>query len=174
MSLERPVTPNPYPLLPRAAEFSVTSVDIIDGEPLDLAQVNAHGDISPQLAWHGAPEGTKSFVVTCFDPDAPIVSGFWHWAVVDIPAGVSELPTGAGANDASLPGGFHLRNDGGGANFMGAAPPQNDQPHRYYFVVHAVSEESLGIDADTSPAVAGFKLAFNTLGRAIIMGTHQW
>lgn len=174
MSLDRPVSPNPYPLLPAAAEFTVTSTDIVDGQPLDLAQVNAHGDTSPQLSWHGAPAGTKSFVVTCFDPDAPIVSGFWHWAVVDIPVDVTEFSAGAGKSDDTLPGGFHLRNDGGGLNFMGAAPPQNDQPHRYYFVVHAVSEESLGIDGNTSPAVAGFKLAFSTLGRAIIMGTYQW
>lgn len=174
MSLERPITPNPYPLLPAASEFTVTSTDIIDGQPLGLAQVNAHGDTSPQLAWSGAPEGTKSYVVTCFDPDAPIPSGFWHWTVVDIPANITELPTGAGKSDGSLPGGFHIRNDGGGFNYMGAAPPEGDQVHRYYFVVHAVGEESLGVDADVSAAVVGFNLAFKTLGRAIIVGTYQW
>ncbi|NLC97879.1 MAG: YbhB/YbcL family Raf kinase inhibitor-like protein [Actinomycetales bacterium] len=174
MSLERPVSPNPYLFLPTVPTFTVTSTDVTDGQPLKLEQVNAHGDTSPQLAWSGAPEGTQSYVVTCFDPDAPIPSGFWHWSVVDIPADVTELATGAGANDASLPGGFHVRNDGGGLNFMGAAPPQADQVHRYYFVVHAVSEKTLGIDAHTSPAVVGFKLAFCTLGRAIVMGTYQW
>lgn len=175
MSLDRPVTPDPYPLLPSAASFTVVSDDVTNGASLKKDQVNAHGDTSPHLAWSGAPEGTKSFVVTCFDPDAPIVSGFWHWVAVDIPADVTELPTGAGASDDSLPGNaFHVRNDGGGLNFMGAAPPEGDQPHRYFFVVHAVGEETLGVDASASPAVVGFNLAFKTLGRAIIHGTWQW
>jgi phosphatidylethanolamine-binding protein (PEBP) family uncharacterized protein len=56
---------------------------------------------------------------------------------------------------------------------MGAAPPQGDQVHRYYFVVHAVSEETLGIDEHASNAVLCFNLAFKTLGRAILHGTYQ-
>jgi Raf kinase inhibitor-like YbhB/YbcL family protein len=174
MSVERPVTPDPYPLLPGAASFSVTSDDVTDGAPLKDDQVNAHGDTSPQLSWSGAPEGTQSYVVTCYDPDAPIVSGFWHWTVVDIPADVTSLDAGAGASDDTLPeGAFHVRNDGGSKNFMGAAPPEGDQPHRYFFVVHAVGEEKLGVDGDVSPAVVGFNLAFKTLGRAIVHGTYQ-
>ncbi|ALX04867.1 YbhB/YbcL family Raf kinase inhibitor-like protein [Aeromicrobium erythreum] len=174
MSLERPVTPDPYPLLPAAASFSVTSDDVTDGAPLKDDQVNSHGDTSPQLSWSGAPEGTQSYVVTCYDPDAPIVSGFWHWTVVDIPADVTSLDAGAGASDDTLPeGAFHVRNDGGGKSFMGAAPPEGDQPHRYFFVVHAVGEEKLGVDGDVSPAVVGFNLAFKTLGRAIVHGTYQ-
>lgn len=174
MSIERPVSPDPYPLLPAVPAFAVVSDDITDGQPLKPDQLNAEGNSSPHLSWTGAPEGTKSYVVTCFDPDAPIVSGFWHWTVVDIPADVTELPAGAGASDSALPGGFHVRNDGGGMNFMGAAPPEGDQVHRYFFVVHAVGEETLGVDSDASPAVVGFNLAFKTLGRAIIVGTHQW
>ena len=174
MSLDRPVTPDPYPLLPAVPDFTVTSDDVTDGQPLKDDQVNAAGDTSPQLSWSGAPEGTKSYVVTCFDPDAPIVSGFWHWTAVDIPADVTSLPAGAGANDESLPGrAFHVRNDGSGRGYMGAAPPAGDQVHRYFFVVHAVGEESLGVDADASPAVVGFNLAFKTLGRAILHGTYQ-
>lgn len=174
MSLDRSVTPDPYPLLPSVASFTVTSTDVTDGQPLSDDQVNAHGDSSPQLSWSGAPEGTRSFVVTCFDPDAPTVSGFWHWNAIDLPADTTELAAGAGASDDSLPGhAFHVRNDGGGNAFMGAAPPAGDQVHRYFFVVHAVGEETLGVDADASPAVVGFNLAFKTLGRAIIHGTYQ-
>ena len=173
MSIERPVAPDPYDLLPATASFTVTSEDVTDGAPLKQDQVAAAGNTSPQLSWSGAPDGTRSFVVTCFDPDAPTPSGFWHWVLVDLPADVTSLEAGAAARD--LPGGaFHVRNDGGAAGFMGAAPPEGDQVHRYYFVVHAVGEETLGVDAEASPAVVSFNLAFKTLGRAIIHGTYQF
>ena len=170
--LDRPVHPDPYTLLPAVPSFTVTSDDVVDGQPLKDDQVAAFGDTSPHLAWSDVPEGTKSFVVTCFDPDAPTPSGFWHWVLVDLPGDVRSLP--AGAASQPLPGGaFHVRNDGGGSGFMGAAPPRGDRAHRYYFVVHAVSEPTLGVDADASPAVVSFNLAFKTLGRAIIHGTYQ-
>jgi Raf kinase inhibitor-like YbhB/YbcL family protein len=172
-TLDRPVSPNPYDLLPAAAAFAVTSTDVRDGQPLKDDQVAAKGNTSPQLSWSDAPEGTKSYVVTCFDPDAPTPSGFWHWVVVDLPADCTSLDTGAA--DGELPGkAFHVRNDGGEAGFMGAAPPQGDQVHRYFYVVHAVGEDSLGVDENASPAVVSFNLAFKTLGRAIIHGTYQF
>ncbi len=175
MSLERPVTPDPYPLLPAVPAFDVRSDDVDDGRPLATAQVADQGNTSPHLAWSGAPDGTRSFVVTCFDPDAPTPSGFWHWVVVDLPADCHELPSGSGAGDEALPGGaFHVRNDVGGRAYGGAAPPQGDQVHRYYFVVHAVGEESLGVDADASPAVVSFNLAFKTVGRAVSHGTYAF
>jgi Raf kinase inhibitor-like YbhB/YbcL family protein len=174
MSIERPVSPDPYPLLPPVPSFTVTSADVTDGQPIKDDQVYELGNTSPQLSWSGAPEGTRSFTVTCFDPDAPTPSGFWHWVLVDLPADVTSLESGAGAEDASLPGNaFMCRSDFGTKAFAGAAPPPNDQPHRYYYVVHAVQEESLGVDSDASPAVVSFNLAFKTLGRAIIHGTYQ-
>ncbi|WP_295838074.1 YbhB/YbcL family Raf kinase inhibitor-like protein [uncultured Microbacterium sp.] len=172
VDLSRAQTPDPYPLLPAAASFDVVSDDVVDGAPLKDDQVADKGNTSPHLRWSGAPEGTKSFVVTCFDPDAPTPSGFWHWVLVDVPADVHELATGASAGE--LPAGaFHVRNDGGEPGFMGAAPPQGDQPHRYFFVVHAVGEETLGVDPDTTPAVVSFNLAFKTLGRGILHGTYE-
>ena len=152
----------------------MTSADVTDGQPLKDDQVNAHGDSSPQLSWTDVPEGTKSFTVTCFDPDAPTPSGFWHWVLVDLPADVTSLDAGAGAEGADLPGNaFMCRNDGGTHGFIGAAPPEGDQVHRYYFVVHAVKEDTLGVDADASPAVVSFNLAFKSAGRAILRGTYQ-
>jgi hypothetical protein len=174
MSLDRPVKPDPYELLPQVPSFSVSSDDVSHGEPLKDDQVAEHGNSSPQLTWSGAPEGTRSYTVTCYDPDAPTPSGFWHWALVDLPPEVTSLDAGAGAEGASLPGGaFMLRNDGGVQGFMGAAPPAGDQVHRYYFVVHAVTEDTLGIDDSASNAVMSFNLAFKTAARAIVMGTYQ-
>ena len=172
MSLDRPVSPDPYDLLPTTDSFTLTSSDVHDGRPLQDDQVASAGNTSPQLSWSGAPEGTRSYVVTCFDPDAPTPSGFWHWVLVDLPADVTSLETGAAG--AELPGdAFHCRNDGGEKGFLGAAPPPGDQVHRYFFVVHAVGEESLGVDADASPAAVSFNLASKTLGRAILHGTYQ-
>ncbi|KRB73928.1 PEBP family protein [Nocardioides sp. Root190] len=173
MSLDRPVTPDPYPLLPAAPSFDVSSVDVTDGQPLADAQVYSLGNTSPQLTWEPGPEGTQSYVVTCFDPDAPTPSGFWHWVVVDVPGDVTSLDTGAGASDDALPGAaFHVRNDFGTPDYAGAAPPEGDQVHRYFFVVHAVKEPTLGVDSSATPAVVGFNLAFKTAGRAILTGTY--
>jgi Raf kinase inhibitor-like YbhB/YbcL family protein len=171
---------HPYEHLPKVPSFEVTSEDVRDGEPLPLPQVSgifgAGGeDLSPHLSWHGFPEGTKSFVVTMYDPDAPTASGFWHWAVVDIPAQVTKLPSGAGDEEGSgLPqGAFQLRNDAGQARYIGAAPPDGHGKHRYFLVVHAVDVESLGLSKDTTPAVLGFNLFFHTLGRAIIVPWYE-
>lgn len=173
MSLDRPVAPDPYELLPKAGSFTVTSTDVADGEPLSDDHAFAGGNKSPQLSWSGFPAETKAFVVTCYDPDAPIVSGFYHWTLVNLPATVTELPTGAGTPERLDNGAFHVRNDFGAKNFGGAAPPAGDQIHRYYFVVHAIDVEALDVDPDATPAVVGFNLAFHTLARAIITPTYQ-
>ncbi|WP_306367310.1 YbhB/YbcL family Raf kinase inhibitor-like protein [Nocardiopsis sp. CC223A] len=174
------VPPSPYDFLPPVAPFTVTSTDVADGRLLSRAQVSgimgAGGeDVSPQLSWSGAPEGTQSFAVTCFDPDAPTASGFWHWAVANIPADVTELPAGAGSGEAgALPAGaVTLRNDAGGHRYIGAAPPAGHGPHRYFFVVHAVNVPELAVDASASPAFLGFNLFSHSIGRAIITPVYE-
>jgi Raf kinase inhibitor-like YbhB/YbcL family protein len=130
---------------------------------------------SPHLRWEGAPEGTKSFALTCFDPDAPTGSGFWHWVVVNIPPTVRELPLDAG-NPASgkLPAGaLQVRTDFGKPGYGGPCPPEGDHPHRYLFTIHAVSMDRLPVTADTSAAVVGFYLNFNTLAKASLMGLYR-
>ncbi|MEV6390541.1 YbhB/YbcL family Raf kinase inhibitor-like protein [Nocardia xishanensis] len=173
------MTYDPYEALPKVPGFTLTSEDVTDRAPLGNDQVSgvfgAGGkDVSPQLSWSGFPAETKSFAVTVFDPDAPTASGFWHWAVADIPASVTSLDSGAGSEGGSLPSGaVTLRNDGGFAGFVGAAPPPGHGPHRYFIVVHAVDVESLGIGTDASPAYLGFNLFSHTLARATLIGTHE-
>jgi Raf kinase inhibitor-like YbhB/YbcL family protein len=177
LSLDRPTAPDPYTLLPAVGSFTVTSPDVSDGRPLSMHQVHDSADgqnISPALSWTGAPEETRSFVVTCFEPDAPTPSGFWHWCAVNLPASVTDLPAGAGAGDDSLPdGAFHVRNDFSQSRYDGAAPPAGDVPHRYFYVIHAVDVDQLEVDGGTSPAVVSFNLAFHTLARAVLQGTYR-
>ena len=176
MDLDRPVAPDPYAMLPAVASFTVTSADVEPDEPLDTDHVSGQaggGDVSPQLSWTGAPAGTRGFVVTVFDPDAPTPSGWWHWVVVGLPATVGELARGAGESDDALPdGAFHLRGDDGQWAYAGSYPPPGDRPHRYYFVVHALDTDALEVDRDTSPAVLSFQLLDHTLARAVLVGTY--
>lgn len=159
--------------------MELTSADFKDGDYLAMDYVLAAeygfgcsgGNQSPQLSWSGAPEGTRSFALTCYDPDAPTGSGFWHWVVANIPTSVSELPRDA--SKSGMPtGSVTVRNDTGSREYSGPCPPQGDHPHRYVFTVFAVGGE-LQVTPDTSPAVVGYQLHFNTLAKAELMGLYK-
>jgi hypothetical protein len=176
--LQRNRPGGPYDYLPEVPAFALTSEDITHGQACDMLHVHASAggeNLSPQLAWSGFPPQTRSFAVTCFDPDAPTHSGWWHWAAVDIPADVTSLPRGAGAEDGSgMPRGtVQFRTDYGSFGYGGAAPPQGDHDHRYYFAVHALDVDHLGLAPDTPPAVVGFHLTAHTLARAVIVTTFS-
>lgn len=167
---------HPYADLPELPTFTVTSTDVTDGEPVATPQVSgimgAGGeDVSPQLSWSGAPEGTQSYVVTMFDPDAPTPSGFWHWSLSNIPADVTELATGAASNPPK--GAVKHRNDGGTDEYLGAAPPEGHGPHRYIICVTAVDVPELEVDESASPAVVNFNLFSHALGRAFLTPTYE-
>ncbi|MFI6910001.1 YbhB/YbcL family Raf kinase inhibitor-like protein [Nonomuraea sp. NPDC050394] len=170
---------NPFARLPQVPSFTVTSTTLTDGAPWPPEQMSAGlqggKDISPQLSWSGAPEGTKSYAVSVYDPDAPTGSGFWHWAVADIPATVTELPEGAGDDTGSgLPdGAYQLPNDARVARYLGAAPPAGHGPHRYFIVVHALDTETIGVPAEATPAYLGFSIAGHLLGRAVLTATAE-
>jgi Raf kinase inhibitor-like YbhB/YbcL family protein len=163
--------------------FSVKSNSFQDGDYLreehvlsaDFGFGCAGENKSPHLAWLGAPAGTKSFAVTCYDLDAPTGSGFWHWLVVNIPPNITELEVDAGnRNSPKLPpGALHTRTDYGAPGYGGPCPPPGDHPHRYLFTVFAVGAERLEVTADTSAAVIGFQLNFNTLAKATLMGLYK-
>jgi len=171
--------PLPYDFMPEVPSFDLRSDDVADGEMMTGNQVyNGFGmtgkNISPSLSWSGFPAETKGFAVTCFDPDAPTGSGFWHWVLLDIPVSVTSLPAGAGHGSGSgLPAGaIHLRNDYGSKDFGGAAPPAGDPPHRYVFAVHALDVPSLELEPDATPALAGFNLRFRAIARAVLVPVY--
>jgi Raf kinase inhibitor-like YbhB/YbcL family protein len=163
--------------------FTVRSNSFKDGDYLPNAHILSAefgfgcqgNNQSPHLAWSGAPAGTKSFALTCFDPDAPTGSGFWHWRVVNIPANVREFDADAGnPKAAKLPqGALQTRTDFGTPGYGGPCPPAGDHPHRYLFTVFAVGTDRLSVTADTSAAIIGFQLHFNTLARTAIMGLYK-
>ncbi|KHO24421.1 YbhB/YbcL family Raf kinase inhibitor-like protein [Mycolicibacterium setense] len=169
---------SPYDSLPKLPTFTLTSESVTDGQPLANDQVSGimgagGSDVSPQLSWSGFPAETKSFAVTVYDPDAPTASGFWHWAVADLPVSVTELPAGAG-DGTDLPGGaVTLANDASAKRYIGAAPPAGHGPHRYYIAVHALPVESLGLPDGATPAYLGFNLFGQAIARAVIHGTYE-
>ncbi|NOR62473.1 MAG: YbhB/YbcL family Raf kinase inhibitor-like protein [Rhodobacteraceae bacterium] len=155
-----------------AGNFQLSSPDIAEGQQLAGAQVFQGfgcegGNIAPTLAWTGAPEGTKSFAITVYDPDAPTGSGWWHWFAFNIPADVTELQSGAILGDGAI----ELSNDYGTTGFGGACPPAGEV-HRYAFTVHALGS-TLEIGNSASNALAGFMVNANSLASSTITAVYN-
>ena len=175
MNLDRPVAPDPYSLLPTVPNLTVSSTSFHHDDRLPDEHASggpSGGNLSPHLSWSGAPEGTKGYAVTCFDPDAPTPSGFWHWLLVGIPAGVTSLDAGASTADRAPKGAFHVVNDTGHKRYDGAAPPAGDHTHRYLFAVHALDTDDLGLDDTASAAATSFTMLFHTLARGVTTATY--
>jgi len=155
--------------------FTLSSSDLAPGKSMRAAQVfNGMGcvgsNLSPALAWHNTPAGTRSFAITAYDPDAPTGSGWWHWVAFNVPATTHELVTGAGsAGHAALPAGtVQSRTDFGTPGYGGACPPAGSKPHRYQFTVYAMDVESLPLAPDSSAAMVGFNLNAHKIAAAHI------
>ena len=95
--------------------------------------------------------------------------------VVNIPATVSELKLDAGNPAAGLlpKSALQTRTDFGKPGYGGPCPPEGHGPHRYQFTLFAVKQDALPVTADTSAAIVGFQLHFNTLGKAVLTGKFQ-
>lgn len=157
--------------------FTLTSKDL-GGEASKIQEFNGFGcsgeNQSPQLSWKNAPEGTKSFAVTMYDPDAPTGSGFWHWVVFDIPANTNELVTNSGTKSNLLPkGAVQSVTDYGIKGFGGPCPPKGHGFHQYIITVYVLKTDKLGTDENTNPAVVGFNLWNQTLAKASIMAYYK-
>lgn len=156
--------------------FELTSTDVREGAALPIAVYSAGAggeDRSPQLSWSGAPAGTRSYVVTCYDPDAPTGAGFWHWAVANIPAEVTSLESGAGDPSRGLlpEGAITMPNEVRTQVFTGAAPPEGTGVHHYWFSVFALDVDRIDIDTQMTPAVLGFMMRNSVLARATLVAT---
>lgn len=154
-----------------ADDFVLISSVVAEGEALHSDQVFQGfgcegGNTAPDLEWSGAPEGTQSFAITVYDPDAPTGSGWWHWFAFNIPVDVTSVPTGG-----ALPeGAVELVNDYGAPGFGGPCPPPGEV-HRYQFTVHALGAP-LEIDGSVSNALAGFMVNANSLATASITAVY--
>lgn len=162
-----------------AGSLTLTSDDISQGKYLKNAQVfqgfGCQGEnLSPQLSWTGAPEGTKALAVLVHDPDAPTGSGWWHWQVVNIPKEVNSLPAGAGDPKKNLtPAGItNIKNDFGVIGFGGACPPKGHGTHRYMFTLHALSQ-TLDLPEDASGALTGYMVHANTIESSTIEALYK-
>ncbi|MDR2895336.1 MAG: YbhB/YbcL family Raf kinase inhibitor-like protein [Propionibacteriaceae bacterium] len=189
IDLDRPVPPNPYAILPQVPAFELVSPEITDGQPLPLAQTVDGGSISPALSWSGFPPQTQSFLLTCFDPDAPRDGGFWHWVVADIPVQIVSVPAGGPTgrirqltqrifkptSSIGVESALDLPNSAGTTGFFGAAPPKGDRVHRYFFAVQALSVPRLELPhgSKTAPALVSATAVPVVIARAVLMGTYQ-
>lgn len=172
---------DPFARLPKAPTLTLTSTSVRDGGPLPTAQLSGifgvpgGRDASPQLSWSGAPEGTMGYAVTVYDADAPTGSGFWHWAVANLPATITDLAEGAGDTTGSgIPApAVQLPNDARAARFIGGAPPAGHGPHRYFITVTALDVADIGVPAESTPAFLGFAMGPHTLARATMLATAE-
>lgn len=117
--------------------MDITSKDFQHNQSIPSVHTCDGKDISPHFTWSGAPEGTKSFALTCIDPDAPM-GDFIHWLIFNLPANASELPQGG-----PLPAGAReVANDFGKKQYGGPCPPSGT--HRYFFTIYALKVSDLG------------------------------
>lgn len=167
------------PTISFAATLSLSSQDITHGEFMSKThEFNGFGcsgdDLSPQLSWKNIPEGTKSFAITAYDPDAPTGSGWWHWQVLNIPVSINEIPQGAGNNQGGkLNSSLHNKNDYGSSAFGGACPPKGHGVHHYRFTIHALSVEKIELPEDASGALAGYMINANTIESSTIVSLYK-
>lgn len=177
---------------PAPGEFTLSSPDLRDGVFDNRFVLDGFGckggNVSPALVWRNAPAGTRSFALQVYDPDAPSGSGFWHWAVYNIPPSTVTLPQAAGNPAGRLPAGAFGGNTdfmdtgatGGNGHYGGPCPPEGDRPHRYVFTLYALAvdriEVAAGVPRTGSAALYGFVLnrglGTGVLGKASFTATY--
>ncbi|BDM63419.1 UPF0098 protein YbcL [Shewanella sp. NFH-SH190041] len=153
--------------------MTLNSNTVTNGKTFENQQIfNQWGctgqNVSPELKWSDVPQGTKSFALTMYDPDAPTGSGWWHWVVVNIPANARHLAANAGVTGGkNLPKGASMvTNDFGFKGFGGACPPPHAQPHQYKITLYALNTADIKLPANASPALAGYNILQHVIAKA--------
>ena len=159
------------------AHFTVTAPDLVSKGRITPTHVfNGMGcngqNVSPAIQWANPPEGTKSFAVTMYDPDAPTGSGWWHWVMYNIPASTTGLTAGAGNNRNAPRGSAQGATDFGSKGYGGPCPPVGDKPHHYHITVFALKTEKLDVPGNATAAYVGFNLNANKLATARVTGLY--
>lgn len=159
-------------LVREGVRFTLSSPAFSDGERIPVKYTCDGDDVSPPLGWEGAPPEARSFMLIMYDPDAP-VGTFIHWVLYDIPASVNALPE-AVPRTAVVEGlGVQGRNDFGSLGYGGPCPPPGDKPHRYFFALHALNVERLGLEPGATAATVLEKAKQHVVGHAVLMGTYS-
>ncbi len=158
-----------------AGNFTLKSDDL-GGQFSIQQEFNGFGcigeNISPSLSWKDAPEGTKSFAITMYDPDAPTGSGWWHWVVFNIPATATSIVSNASALHMLPKGSVESVTNYGVGGFGGACPPKGDKAHRYIITLYALDAKNLDLDASTNPAIVGYNLNAHTIEKSSIISYY--
>jgi Raf kinase inhibitor-like YbhB/YbcL family protein len=162
-----------------AAEFQLSSPNLKPSAPVPERHIlNGFGctgaNVSPELIWSGSPEGTKSFALTVYDPDAPTGSGWWHWVVFNLPSSAEGLPEGAGdpARNLMVSRAVQGMTDFGRPGYGGPCPPVSDKPHHYVFTLHALKVDTIPLDDRAPAAMVGFVLGQNTIAKTSFTITY--
>jgi Raf kinase inhibitor-like YbhB/YbcL family protein len=158
-----------------AGNFTLTSDDV-GGQFSIKQEFNGFGcsgeNISPSLAWSDAPNGTKSFAITMYDPDAPTGSGWWHWLVFNISKTATNIVSNASALKVLPKGSVESVTNYGVSGFGGACPPKGDKAHRYVITIYALDVENLDLDASTNPAIVGYNLNAHAIQKSSIISYY--
>jgi len=146
--------------------FALTSSAFDNGQPIPSAYTCQGQNISPPLAWKGAPTGTQSFVLVLEDPDAP-GGVFRHWGVYDIPADQKGLPKGTPRDRLPI-----VVNDFGRAGYDGPCPPPG-APHHYHFRIAALNRKTIDVAANASVASLWQAAQPYLIGEAELIGSYS-
>lgn len=150
--------------------FALSSKSFSDGGDLGKKFTCDGSDVSPELAWTGAPAGTKAFGLIADDPDAP--AGTWtHWVLYDLPPEATSLAEGTSKQPELANGARQGRNDFGKIGYNGPCPPPG-KPHRYFFKLYAL-DDKLNLKAGASKQEVERAIAAHTLAKAEWMGRYK-
>jgi Raf kinase inhibitor-like YbhB/YbcL family protein len=155
-----PTTSSDEATTPMTDTLTVTSTTFAEGEPIPARHTCDGEDLSPPIAWSGAPDGTVAYALIVDDPDA---RGWIHWVVADIPAELTSL-------DEGQAGGVEGSNDFGRSGWGGPCPPSGS--HRYAFEVLALSE-NVGLDAGFEAGELRAAMAGKVLASGRLTGTYR-